>query len=88
FELGKVVKVVESDWRGGGVVISGGEGQVRSGGKIAMNRFEKSLPETVCFWTCQFLMCIRHGELMAICCVVLRLTLKDPSSQQYDFKSN
>nr|GFD10092.1 hypothetical protein [Tanacetum cinerariifolium] len=34
FELGKVVKVVESDWRGGGAVISGGEGQVRCDGKI------------------------------------------------------
>nr|GEX62827.1 hypothetical protein [Tanacetum cinerariifolium] len=33
FELGKVVRVVESDWRGGGVEVSGGEGMVKSGGK-------------------------------------------------------
>nr|GEX47953.1 F-box domain-containing protein [Tanacetum cinerariifolium] len=33
FELGKVGRVVESDWRGGGVEVSGGEGLVRSGGK-------------------------------------------------------
>nr|GEU55917.1 hypothetical protein [Tanacetum cinerariifolium] len=45
FELGKVV---ESDWRGGGVVISGGEGLVSSGGKSwfvyssSLNRGEES----------------------------------------------
>nr|GEY50647.1 hypothetical protein [Tanacetum cinerariifolium] len=33
FELGKVGKVVESDWRGGEVVRSGGSGVTGGGGK-------------------------------------------------------
>nr|GFA34372.1 hypothetical protein [Tanacetum cinerariifolium] len=53
-----------------------------------INGFEKSLPKFVCFWTSQFLMWIRHGELMTICCVVFKPTLKDPLFQQDDFKSN
>nr|GEW18838.1 reverse transcriptase domain-containing protein [Tanacetum cinerariifolium] len=45
----------------------------------AMNGFEKSLPKVVCFWTSQFLISVKHGELMTICCVVLKPTLKHPS---------
>nr|GFB57020.1 hypothetical protein [Tanacetum cinerariifolium] len=55
---------------------------------FTMNGFEKSLSKAVCFWTSQFLMWIRHGELMIICCAVVRPTLKDPLFQQDDFKSN
>nr|GEV47884.1 hypothetical protein [Tanacetum cinerariifolium] len=52
----------------------------------AMNGFEKSLPKAVYFWTSQFLMSVRHSELMTMCYVVLKPTLKDPSLLYHAFQ--
>ncbi|GJR88267.1 hypothetical protein Tco_0212278 [Tanacetum coccineum] len=40
----------------------------------------RSLYQSRLLWTSQFLMSVRHGELMTICCVVAKPTLKQSFS--------